>query len=219
MHAERERESAAERHDLTTALNPSVEGGDRDLTFHLWHNHLARCCRASARDGLRAASKTRAWRCVQSYGDGGLAVRVRGPRPQFVHGGSTWPSPSVQRRSWGFARHPLRQAISVYESAFQPHLRLGLFARKRALLILSKFRSPTKTFVRSVRCRRTNKLNIILRLTKSPTINTLNLMERGSQLCVAEERAAGPNPRSEAVGSRSNSIWLGPGPAQMRSTK
>src|SRR5262249_49718355 len=37
-------------------------------------------------------------------------------------------------------------------------------------------------------------------------------MERGSLLCVAEERAAGPNPRSEAVGSRSNSIWLGPAP-------
>jgi hypothetical protein len=42
-------------------------------------------------------------------------------------------------------------------------------------------------------------------------------MERGFKLCAAEERAAGPNARSEAVGSRSNSIWPGPGPAQLRS--
>jgi len=43
MHAERERESAAERDDPTTALNQSVEGGDRDLTFHLWPCALLPC--------------------------------------------------------------------------------------------------------------------------------------------------------------------------------
>src|SRR5262249_35794987 len=42
--------------------------------------------------------------------------------------------------------------------------------------------------------------------------NSLNLMERGPTFCTAEERVAGPNARSETVGSRSNSIGQGRGP-------
>jgi hypothetical protein len=115
MHAERERESAAERHDPTTALNQSLEGGDRDLTFHVWHNHLARCCRASARDGIRAASKTRAWRCVQSYSWWRRWPRCtcERPRHQFVHGGSTWPSPSVPTSVLGVLKEWQKVAKAV----------------------------------------------------------------------------------------------------------
>src|SRR6516162_5869723 len=55
-------------------------------------------------------------------------------------------------------------------------------------------------------------------LIKSLAVNSLNLMERGPKFCTAEERAAGPNARSEAVGSRPNSIGLGRGPPNYGST-
>jgi hypothetical protein len=41
---------------------------------------------------------------------------------------------------------------------------------------------------------------------KGSAVDSPNLMERGAKFCTAEERVAGPNAPSEAVGSRSNSI-------------
>ena len=54
-------------------------------------------------------------------------------------------------------------------------------------------------------------------LIKSLAVNSLSLMETGPKILYSRGAGCGtlPNARSEAVGSRPNSIGLGPGPAQL----